>query len=109
MQRNNNVHRINSRKNQEGFRKKILIAAAIIWIFFMLDLMFNSGYELKWMVTLMVILTIGVVVVTLVLIKPGDLSEEISEYGFWRWLFSLGNPKGSKRSKRSRGRARSRR
>lgn len=109
MQRNNNVHRINSRKNKESFRKRILIAAAVIWVFFMWDLAANSGYELKWMITLMVILTIGVVVVTLALVKPGELAEEINEYGFWRWLFTLGNPKGSKRSKRSRGRSRSRR
>ncbi|MDM8332772.1 hypothetical protein QUW45_08890 [Limosilactobacillus pontis] len=105
MQHNRNMRQINEKKNHTNFKRNVLICGIVIWLFLMLNLCF-SGYPLTWIIVMMIVFTFGAVVVTLVLIRPGDASQKIGKYGFWRYILSGGHPagRGNQRSNRRRQR-----
>lgn len=106
--KNSDVRRINGKKTDRGkYRTNAIWWTVGIWAFLMINILV-SDQTIRMMAIFAAIFTIGAGVVLLVLVKPGQRSEEIHDYGFWRWLFSFGHP-GGKESKNSRRRKRQRR
>ena len=96
MAKNNNIKRLNDKRNAGDKSGWVLIATFAVWVFLLLDMIFVAHNSMF----IIIAVSVGTWLVGLSIMRPGQFAVNVQQNGFWKALLGNGTNQGRRRRRR---------